>query len=655
MNRRQFIKTMGTTGATLFAGATLAANRAAPTLVPAQTDTARRPPNIVYIMSDELAYYELSHMGNLRIRTPRIDLMAAEGIRFTQALAGAPVCAPLRCTLMTGKHMGHASVRANDGGTPLRAEEQTIASMLKGVGYATGGFGKWGCGGRDSTGVPEKHGFDVFFGYYDQVHAHSFYPPYLIRNSEEVELAGNRGGRTGQTYSHYVIMDEALEFIRANKDRRFFCYLPITPPHGMYDIPADDPAWELYRDDQWVKAPEVPQDAKNYAAMVTMVDRNVGQILDLLQELDLEDNTIVFFTGDNGGQDRFRSKQYPRGYFGPNVDPKTGIALRGGKGNLYEGGLRIPFIVRWPGSIKPRRVSDLLFYQPDVLPMLAELTGAEAPADIDGLSFLPELIGQQAAGRKQQKHKFLYWEYGSQVAVRMYNWKAIRPKKDAPWELYDLDADVSETTDLAAKHPEILTRMQAFAEQSHVPVRPGTFTSRTRHERDRKAKLGSTRAEADNYGRKVNRIAEKDLVPATDIKLVRVSSENLPNDRRAVYAIDGNPRTVWHSQFSEKLARHPHELVMDLGAAYEIRGFRYLARQDSSWNGTFAKTEFYVSNSSDTFGKPAAKATFKKVRASQAADCEEPVRGRYVLVRILSEVNENPWASAAEIGVIGSK
>ncbi|MFV1964048.1 MAG: sulfatase-like hydrolase/transferase, partial [Pirellulaceae bacterium] len=168
------------------------------------TRAAETPPNIVFIMSDELAYYELSHMGNETIHTPRIDRMATEGIRFTQAMAGAPVCAPLRCTLMTGKHMGHASVRANDGGTPLRAEEPTIASMLKQLDYATGGFGKWGCGGRDSTGVPEKHGFDLFFGYYDQVHAHSYYTPYLIRNSEEVELAGNPGGRSGQSYSHYA-------------------------------------------------------------------------------------------------------------------------------------------------------------------------------------------------------------------------------------------------------------------------------------------------------------------------------------------------------------------------------------------------------------------------------------------------------------------
>lgn len=294
-----------------------------------------RPPNIVYLMSDELAYYELGHMGNPYIRTPHIDQFAAQGIRFTQALAGSPVCAPLRCNLMTGKHAGHASVRANDGGTPLRAGEATIASILKERGYATGGFGKWGCGGRDSTGVPEAHGFDVFFGYYDQVHAHSFYPPYLIQNSEEVSLKGNEGGRNGETYSHYEIMKQALGFIRKNKDRPFFCYLPITPPHGMYDIPETDPAWERYRNAAWMKEEGLSQDIKNYAAMVSMVDNDLGTVLNLLRELKLEDNTIVFFTGDNGGQDRFRSPEHPRGFFGPNVNPLTGGTFRGGKGNLY--------------------------------------------------------------------------------------------------------------------------------------------------------------------------------------------------------------------------------------------------------------------------------------------------------------------------------
>jgi len=446
-------------------------------------------PNIVYIMSDEIAYYELSLMGNPKIRTPNIDQMAAEGIRFTQALAGAPVCAPLRCNLMTGKHAGHASVRANDGGTPLRAGEPTIASMLKDLGYATGGFGKWGCGGRDSTGVPEKHGFDVFFGYYDQVHAHTFYPPYLINNSEEVPLAGNDGGRSGETYSHYQIMDEGLKFIRENKDRPFFCYLPITPPHGMYDIPKDDPAWELYSNDKWMNDPSVPQDAKNYAAMITMVDRNVAEVLDLLRELDLEKNTIVFFTGDNGGLDRFRDKQHPRGYFGPNVNPKTGEDFRGTKGTLYEGGLRIPYIARWPGKIEPGQVSDLLCYQPDVLPTLAELTGATPPSDVDGLSFLPELMGDS---ERQQHHEMLYWEYRDQTAVRLDHWKAIQSKKNSKWELYDLRSDIRERNNVADQHPDVLARMKKFAEQEHEPVQAGKYLDpdRKRHERDRQAKWG---------------------------------------------------------------------------------------------------------------------------------------------------------------------
>ena len=457
-------------------------------------------PNIVYIMSDELAYYELSHMGNPYIKTPRIDRMAAEGIRFTQALAVAPVCAPLRCGLMTGKHMGHASVRANDGGTPLRADEPTIASMLSQQGYATGGFGKWGAGGRDSTGVPESHGFDVFFGYYDQVHAHSFYPPFLIRNSDEVPLPGNAGGRSGQTYSHYVIMEEGLKFIREHQDQPFFCYLPITPPHGMYDIPSDDPAWDAYEGEDWIEDEGVSQDTKNYAAMVTMVDRNVGQVLDLLKDLKLDDNTIVFFTGDNGGQDRFKSEQHPRGFFGPNVNPRTGVEFRGGKGNLYEGGLRIPFLVRWPERIRSGQVSDLLFYQADILPTLAELTKAKAPEEIDGISILAELLGAQAVGHPQRQHEFLYWEHRQQTAVRMKHWKAIQPQKEAAWELYNLQQDPSETHDLAAEHGEVLSRMKQYARDSHEPVRPGTFRTRERHERDRWAKWGTTRPQTKRRG-----------------------------------------------------------------------------------------------------------------------------------------------------------
>ena len=396
------------------------------------------------------------------------------------------------------------------------------------------------------------------------------------------------------------------------------------------------------------------QDTKAYAAMVTMVDRNLGQVIELLKELSLEENTIVFFTGDNGGQDRFRSQEHPRGFFGPNVNPKTGVAFRGGKGNLYEGGLRIPFIVRWPGKIKPGRVSNLLCSQIDILPTLAELAGTKPPADIDGLSILPEILGEDAVGHKQQQHEFLYWEFGPQTAVRVADWKAIRPRANAPWELYDLTKDISEANNIADRHPDVLSQMKKFAEQSHEPVRPGTFRDRVRHNRDRAAKWGSTRPPTRAPRGKVNRIEHKNLIPAAQMKLVRFSSENRGNNRRAAYAIDGDPRTVWHSQFSDTLAKHPHELVIDLGKVREIRGFRYLARQDGGWNGAFAKTEFSISDSPDVFSDPVVQATFKKVRTAQTADCAKPVRGRYVRVRILSEVNGQAWGSAAEIGIIGN-
>src|SRR5688572_11469588 len=276
-------------------------------LVCASNVHAAAKPNIVYIMADELGYFEPIFMGGKTIQTPNLDRMAAEGMTFKNMFAGSPVCAPTRCNFLTGKHSGHASVRANGGGTPLRADEVTIASMLKPLGYATGGFGKWGCGGRDSSGVPEKHGFDVFLGYYDQVHAHSYYPPYLIRNSEEVPLTGNSGGSNGQTYSHYLIHEAAMKFVREHARQPFFAYLPYTPPHGNFDIPDSDPAWALYQDKPW------PEPARRYAAMVTMVDRQVGEILALLKELGIDQNTLVFFSGDNGGNDYFPSAEHPRG------------------------------------------------------------------------------------------------------------------------------------------------------------------------------------------------------------------------------------------------------------------------------------------------------------------------------------------------------
>jgi arylsulfatase A-like enzyme len=596
---------------------------------------ARRRPNIVLMVVDELGYYELSMMGHPHYKTPNVDRLAARGVRFTQGLAGSSVCAPTRCCLMTGKHSGHTSVRANDGGTPLREGEETIGSVLKQAGYATGGFGKWGCGGRGSTGVPEKHGFDVFFGYYDQVHAHSYYAPYLVRNSEEVPLEGNKGLSDGKTYSHYVIWNAGMDFIRENKDRPFFCYLPVTPPHGIHDIPDTDPSWALYKDEPW------PEAARRYAAMVNMVDRNLGELVALLKKLGLEQDTLILFSGDNGGADYFRDAEHPRGFHGPNVDPRTGRQFRGQKGNLYEGGLRIPMIAYWPGRIRPGRVSDFLWYFPDVMPTLAEVAGAPVPKDIDGISVVPELLGADAAGRAQTPHEFLYWELGAQTAVRLDHWKAVRPGKDAPWELYDLRTDSSEEKDVSAVHPDVLARAVAVAQREHVDVVPGVFLDRTPHIKDRCAKFGTPEI-----------MPQDGLIPMDEWKVVRFSSQSRPGGKVAAKAIDGDPMTWWHTQWEGQPAQPPHELVIDMGRTYAVRGFRILPRQDAAWNGTIKDCEFFVSDDAKAFATPAARATLTKTRKAQEVTFS-PVRGRYVMLRVLSEVDGGPWASVAELGVVG--
>ncbi|HEY3322866.1 MAG TPA: sulfatase-like hydrolase/transferase [Planctomycetota bacterium] len=612
-------------------------------------------PNIIYFMIDELGYFEPSYMGNPNIQTPNVDKMAMAGIRFKNLFAGSAVCAPTRCCFLTGKHSGHTSVRSNGGGTPMRANDVTIAQILKPLGYATGGYGKWGCGGRDSTGVPEKHGFDEFLGYYDQVHAHTYYPPYLVRNSEEVQLDGNKGGDNGKTYSQYVIHNAAMKFIRENSNRPFFAYLPYTPPHGDFSIPDDDPAWAIYKDKPW------PEAARRYAAMVTMIDRGVGEILALLNELGIEKNTLIFFSGDNGGADYFKSKEFPRGVHGANKDPKTGVEYRGKKGDLYEGGLRIPFVAYWPGKIEPGRTSTHLGYFPDILPTIAEVTGATAPPDIDGISIVPELIGETAAGHAQKQHDYLYWEIGGWTAIRQGDWRAVQPARKAPWELYDLSQDPSESKNLAAGQPDVLAKLAALAQKAHEPAVEGTFSRTDRHERDRRAKFGredesDAQARPSGVRKKSAEIAgsmpTEGLLPNKDWKIVRFSSENAANQKFARNSIDGDPSTIWHTKFSGGVALPPHELVIDLGAEHTIRGFVYLGRQDGGWNGAVRDIEFCVSSSADKFGDPVAKATLAKTREAQPVKCPE-TKGRYVLLRMRSEQEGHEFASIAELGVMG--
>jgi len=342
------------------------------------SETGPRP-NFIVIFIDDMGYHDLGCFGSKTILTPNIDKMCAEGMKFTNCYSGDTVCAPARSTLMTGYHKGHTPVRGNSGGIPLVPGDVTIAEVLKMAGYATGGFGKWGLGNQGKDGAAERQGFDLFFGYYNQWHAHTYYT-HLFRNSEKVELHGR--------YTHHAIYDETIEFIKENKDRPFFCYCPWTPPHAAYQIPEDEPAWAIYKDKPW------PNNARVAAAMDSMMDRQVGEILALLAELGIDDNTIVFFTSDNGAAQRFDGIHNSCG------------KMKGHKRSMNEGGIRVPMVVRWPGKIKAGSVSDLPWYFPDVMPTLAELANvsAEVPGDVDGISIVPTLLGEG----KQRQREYLY-------------------------------------------------------------------------------------------------------------------------------------------------------------------------------------------------------------------------------------------------------
>jgi arylsulfatase len=431
-------------------------------------------PNIIFILADDLGWRDLGCYGGTKIRTPSIDRLAAEGIRFTQAYAGNAVCAPSRCVLMTGKHPGHAFIRNNsevkpEGQRPIPAESVTIAKLLKARGYATGAMGKWGLGPPGSEADPTQQGFDLFFGYNCQRHAHNFYPTYLWRNDQRIELEGNDGGRTGQTYSHDLMEAEALKFIQDHKSEPFFLYVPFTIPHLALQVPDDSLAeyvgkWDdpPYEGGKGYQPHPTPRAA--YAAMVTRMDRSVGRIAALVRELGLDEKTVIMFSSDNGpapldvgGSD---SKFFESA--GP---------LRGLKGSLYEGGIRTPLIARWQGQIKPGTTSDLPTAFWDILPTLCEIGGADTPPDTDGVSLVPTLIARGA----QKRHEFLYWEfagYGGQQALRLANWKAIRTnlnKGPSELELYDLARDPNEQEDVAAEHADVVARVERIMREQHAP------------------------------------------------------------------------------------------------------------------------------------------------------------------------------------------
>ncbi|MCG6955269.1 MAG: arylsulfatase [Gemmatimonadetes bacterium] len=496
MNRREFVRTAGVA----------AAAAALPELSGCHTPTreARRP-NIVFIMADDLGWGELGCYGQEKIRTPNIDRMAAEGMRFTDAYAGSPVCAPSRCVLLTGYHTGHAYIRDNDeynitggdiwhdlsleGQRPILAGTVTAGTVLQQGGYRTAAIGKWGLGGPNTTGAPNAQGFDHFFGYLCQRIAHSYYPPYLWRDQQKIPLENewvfphqplppgadpqdpaSYAPYEGKEYSHDLLVAEALQFIRDNQARPFFLYLPFTIPHVALQVPEDsveEYEGELpdtpYVGDQGYLPNRTPHAA--YAGMITRMDRDVGRIAALIKELGLDDDTIVFFTSDNGPSwvggvdpDFFRSR-------GP---------LRGRKAQIWEGGIRVPMVARWPGRVAAGTTSSLPVGFWDMMPTFAELAGAGAPEGIDGVSIVATLLGRSG----QDVHEYLYWEFENSVVVRMGEWKGVLPAGKDALELYNLGTDVGETTDVAAANPEIVAAIEGIMTSAHTdselfPLREG--------------------------------------------------------------------------------------------------------------------------------------------------------------------------------------
>jgi arylsulfatase A len=485
IDRRDFLKTIGL-GTAAFALPLTGLN----------CQTKQPPPNIIYILADDLGYGELGSYGQTKIKTPHLDRLAAQGMKFTQHYSGSPVCAPSRCVLLTGQHTGHAYIRDNDemsergdvwhdpaleGNRPLLPNTRTIGTLLQKRGYTTGAIGKWGLGGPANSGEPNRQGFDFWYGYLCQRMAHNYYPTHLWKNTEKDLLEGNPyffphqkfpedkdpqdknayDDYKGQTYSMDRMAEEALLFIEQNKKNPFFLYLPFTVPHVSIQVPEDSlkeyegafPETPYLGDKGYTPHP-TPR--AGYAAMITRMDREIGRILDLLEKLGLSENTVVMFSSDNGPT------------FNGGTDSaffQSAGPLRGLKTMLYEGGIRVPMIARWPGKIKPGSQTDHISAFWDVLPTLIDIVGSDPPEDVDGISFLPTLLGER---EKQKKHEHLYWEYNGRQAVRMGPWKAYRLGVEEPIELYNLEEDIGEKKDLASDHPEIVAKIEEIMQTART-------------------------------------------------------------------------------------------------------------------------------------------------------------------------------------------
>ena len=436
------------------------------TAAPLWAQTSAKP-NIIFVLADDLGYGDLGCFGQQKIKTPNLDALAASGIRFTHAYAGSTVCAPSRCCLHTGKHTGHTRVRGNikiPGEVPLEPGDVTVAKVLKKAGYRTGIFGKWALGLLGSPGYPLDQGFDEWFGFFSQSHAHNYYPEHLLDGRGSLQLTGNSGTQK-KDYAPDVIHRRALAFLRKQTAAQpFFLYLPTTIPHANNELGRDTQNGQEVPEDAPYSGQGWPQVEKNFAAMVTHLDTQVGELMAVLREKGMEKNTLVIFTSDNG----------PHKEGGHNSDFfDSNGPLRGTKRDLYDGGIRVPAMAAWPGRIRAGQTSDQPWAFWDFLPTAAELAGAPVPADIDGVSLVPTLLGQGS----QRQHEYFYWEFhegGFTQAIRMGQWKAVRLKGKTEVELYDVTADGGEARNVAVEQPELCRKVLALmkAARTEHPLFP---------------------------------------------------------------------------------------------------------------------------------------------------------------------------------------
>lgn len=490
ISRRKFIKSSSISAMALGATASSASwNFASP--------PPSSKPNIIYILADDLGYGEVGCYGQKKIKTPNIDRLAAAGMKFTQHYSGSPVCAPSRCVLLTGKHTGHAYIRGNDemghrgdvwrdpaleGQRPLTEDIVTFPQLLQKQGYVTGAIGKWGLGAVGSTGDPNKKGFDFFYGYNCQRVAHNYYPVHLWKNDKKISLEGNDifmphiklpedkdpndpesyKPYTGKHYAVDLMSVETGKFIKENKNNPFFLYLPFTIPHvSLQSTPEDLKEYEgafeetPYKGEKGYLPHLTPRAA--YAAMITRMDKEIGKVMDLIDELGLAENTLIIFTSDNG-------PTYNGGTDNEFFDSNG--PLRGLKGSVYEGGIRVPMIAKWSGKIAPGSQSDQISAFWDIMPTLGDIAGFECPEDIDGISLLPTLFEKG----EPEDHEYLYWEHlGKLQAVRLGNWKGVRLSPKEKIQLYNLEVDLAEENDVAGQNPDIVRKIEGILKSGRTP------------------------------------------------------------------------------------------------------------------------------------------------------------------------------------------